>query len=135
MTSEANKALEKFDKTANWLRNCYPKCKDLLDDLDCVRQSLTRLSELEPIIQELVGARKKATQGEWGSFYEGSGDFALYQVKADETNISHHYVSDDESIGTVSGPDSCMFGGEQSEKNAAFIALAANRIAKIGETK
>lgn len=75
-------------------------------------------------LQDYIKLAESATDGPWESFYEGSGDFALYQISNGKQNIAHSYEKSEDEIATVSGPDSCMFGGQQSEKNAQFIAAS-----------
>ena len=82
---------------------------------------MTLLSKL----RELKEARERATQGQWSAYYEGSGDF---NISADGERRAHYSkkYSDENDVLCVSGPDSCMMGGEQSENNAVFITGAAN---------
>lgn len=74
-------------------------------------------------LEHLAQLADAATDGEWGRYYEGSGDFVVHAIRANDKPVARAYASD-EDIVTVSGPDSCMFGGEQSERNADFIAAA-----------
>lgn len=76
-------------------------------------------------LETLKALALAATPGEWASVYEGSGDFQIIQIKNAERNVGHVWVhGEDYGLCTVSGPDSRMFGGQQSENNAAFIAAA-----------
>lgn len=93
-----------------------PSYRDLKET---IRAALTRLSELEPIIQELVEARRKATGGEW----------TIAKRVGDEINPA--------SIGTAIpvGREAITMMpryADNWDNDSAFIAIAANRIAKIG---
>jgi len=112
-------------------------CDDRHDAVLILQAAQEHLSIL-PLVSEMVEARKVATQSAWTAIYTGSGDFDIMAAEKRRAYHSEEY-SDDEVL-TVSGPDSRMFGGQESESNAKFITTAANNttaIAKIlnGEKK
>lgn len=96
-----------------------------------IRKALTKAAAFDriakhlPELTALVEAGEKATQGEWAGWYEGSGDFAIVADGKERAYFTKEYSEDGEIV-TVSGPDSRMFGGEQSENNYNFIKSAAN---------
>jgi len=81
-------------------------------------------------IEELKELAGKATQGEWTYFYEGSGDYLIHTKRGKIAYKNPEYCAEDE-VATFSGPDSCMMGGEQTEKDMKYMVSLYNNALPI----